>query len=98
MQPVHQVVQFILAASNEGERDDLSLRKHHERALTHSELVVACLNIARLAAERFAEISAQQLPRLNFKRIWFAFGLKAFGGREFSKGAQVVFGFLEAGI
>ena len=56
------------------------LASEDERALAHGEFVVGRLNFARLA-----EIGAQQVPRLDFERIGFAFGLEAFSGREFGE-------------
>src|SRR4029077_20661915 len=66
MQPVHQIVEFIFAAGDEGERDDLSLGEQDERALAHDDLI----------AQGLGEISAQQLPRLNFQCIRLAFGVE----------------------
>jgi hypothetical protein len=77
VETVHQVVEFIFAAGDEGERNDLTLREQDERALAHGELV----------APRLDEIGAQQLPPFNHQRIRFAFGLETFGGREFRERA-----------
>jgi hypothetical protein len=41
MQAVHQIVQFIFAAGNEGEGDDLTLRQKNKRALAHGEFVAS---------------------------------------------------------
>src|ERR1039458_1533050 len=93
MAALHQIVALLLAARDESKRDDLALGEEGERALAHGELVAGCLNFAWLA-----EIGAQQAPRLDFERIGFAFGLKAFSGREIGERPEVVFGALEAGI
>jgi len=47
----------LIAARDEGERDDLTLRQQYERALAHGEFV----------ASHFDEIGAQQLPRFHLQ-------------------------------
>ena len=88
MKSVDEVIDFILAARDEGERDDLTLGEQDERRLMHGEFI----------GERLGEISADELTGVDLRNVGIAFDLEAFGGGEFGERTEVILGLFETRI
>ena len=78
MEAANKVIEFVFAARNERERDDLAMREQDERRLVHRERLLACLVINSLGAELLAEVGSDKLPRVDLDYRGIAFRLESF--------------------
>ena len=109
MQAFDEVVDFVVAAGDEGEGEDLSLGEENEGGLMHSQLGgLFCDVVGRVTggtvcgraggAERLGEIGADELARVDLDILGITLGFETFCGRQLGEWGEIVFGFFEAGI
>jgi hypothetical protein len=94
----HEDIQLRFTTSDEGERNDLTMREQNERCLMHRKRLVICLVINFLSANLLGEVGADKLPPIDLNDRRITFRLKTARRRKFRERAKVVFGFLEARI